>query len=399
MANIYLHELDEFILSIQYNKGKKRANNCDYARICKAKMKLSKQIDRAKENGKGVEAEVIKEWEELGKIQRNMASSDQYDPNYRRLWYCRYADDLLLGLIGPKHEAEQIMRQIINFLKEELHSEISVEKTGIVHAKEEKVIFLGYEIGIESGERVRRMPVKGRHITKRTFRNHLVLRVPKSKVEKFCSKCGYGNLKANSSIYKTKFFHMSDAEIVLAYNAELRGIANYYALADDVKKKLCHLFYIAHCSLYKTLARKYQCSFAAIVRRLDYGSYRAVKTIVKGKPKEYRIFQLKNLDRKYIQYKCLDILPKTVTYQGYTELIERINAERCEYCGKSDGYFEVHHVRKVKESKDGKQKWQKIMVIRNRKTLVLCIECHRLLHRGILPDWRFLNNKAESAVQ
>ena len=36
---------------------------------------------------------------------------DPMDPGYRRLYYCRYADDHLLGFTGPKAEAEQIKGQ------------------------------------------------------------------------------------------------------------------------------------------------------------------------------------------------------------------------------------------------------------------------------------------------
>jgi hypothetical protein len=44
------------------------------------------------------------------------------------------------------------------------------------------------------------------------------------------------------------------------------------------------------------------------------------------------------------------------------------------------------------------------MIARKRKTLVLCVECHDLLHAGKLPDWRFKpdwgfkNDKVESVV-
>jgi hypothetical protein len=31
----------------------------------------------------------------------------------------------------------------------------------------------------------------------------------------------------------------------------------------------------------------------------------------------------------------------------------------------------------------------KVMIARRRKTIVLCVECHRLLHAGKLPDMRF----------
>ena len=53
----------------------------------------------------------------------------------------------------------------------------------------------------------------------------------------------------------------------------------------------------------------------------------------------------------------------------------------------------------VKVSFIGKAKWQKIMMARNRKTMVLCIECHSLLTCGKLPDNRYLlNNSPASAV-
>jgi hypothetical protein len=43
-----------------------------------------------------------------------------HDPNDRRLRYVRYADDFLLGFIGPKSEAEEIKRQLREFLRDEL---------------------------------------------------------------------------------------------------------------------------------------------------------------------------------------------------------------------------------------------------------------------------------------
>jgi hypothetical protein len=71
-----------------------------------------------------------------------------------------------------------------------------------------------------------------------------------------------------------------------------------------------------------------------------------------------------------------------------TEIVQRLNAQRCEYCGTEEGYFEVHHVRKLKDL-DGKEHWQQVMAAMRRKTLVLCHVCHRLLHSGTLPDWRY----------
>ena len=76
-----------------------------------------------------------------------------------------------------------------------------------------------------------------------------------------------------------------------------------------------------------------------------------------------------------------------------------MQAHQCEYCETTEGQFEVHHVKKLKDIKDGKAGWQKHMIARNRKTLVLCVQCHKLLHAGKLGDNRKLKGVVESRVQ
>jgi hypothetical protein len=51
---------------------------------------------------------------------QRLPARDPADPGFRRLRYCRYADDFLLGFIGPKIEAEEIKQAIGAFLREEL---------------------------------------------------------------------------------------------------------------------------------------------------------------------------------------------------------------------------------------------------------------------------------------
>ena len=51
---------------------------------------------------------------------------------------------------------------------------------------------------------------------------------------------------------------LNDAEIILAYNGELRGLANYYALAHNGKRDMGKLAYIWQRSLLKTLAQKHK---------------------------------------------------------------------------------------------------------------------------------------------
>ena len=77
---------------------------------------------------------------------------DPHDPGYRRLRYSRYADDHLLGFIGPKAEAEKIKVQLAGFLRDELKLELSAEKTLITHARTRAARYLGYEIIVQHGD-------------------------------------------------------------------------------------------------------------------------------------------------------------------------------------------------------------------------------------------------------
>ena len=83
---------------------------------------------------------------EARKQRRPLPSMDTRDPGYRRLRYCRYADDHLLGFTGPKAEAEEIKHRLAKFLRDDLKLELSEEKTLITHARTGAARFLGYEI-------------------------------------------------------------------------------------------------------------------------------------------------------------------------------------------------------------------------------------------------------------
>jgi len=66
----------------------------------------------------------------------------------------------------------------------------------------------------------------------------------------------------------------------------------------------------------------------------------------------YETFQLRDLN---ISNSFNEIISK---YLRRTQYTQRLNAKICEYCGAKNEKFEVHH-------------------IRNRKTMILCINCHK----------------------
>jgi len=69
----------------------------------------------------------------------------EIDLNWRKLKYVRYAEDILLGFIGPKSEALNILIEISNFASIFCSMNFSIEKTSVVH-HEKGVVFLGYKI-------------------------------------------------------------------------------------------------------------------------------------------------------------------------------------------------------------------------------------------------------------
>jgi RNA-directed DNA polymerase len=240
------------------------------------------------------------------------------------------------------------------------------------------------------GERIVKTTRWSRRTTVRSIAEKIELSIPQEKLAAFCHNKGYGNYDQYSMIHRSALLNLSDAEIITIYNAEFRGLVHYYLLAASVKKTLGKLQGIWIGSLLKTLARKHQCSVRKMARKLrvSQGEYLLTEKH-KGKARTVRVFRMKDIEKHPLRYPALDTCPNTSRYRAvYSELARRMRAQRCEYCGRKDGYFEVHHVGQLKRIRNGTEKWQKMMNDMRRKTLVLCVECHRLLHDGELPEWR-----------
>ena len=93
----------------------------------------------------------------------------------------------------------------------------------------------------------------------------------------------------------------------------------------------------------------------------------------------------------------LDLKPNTWMYRNRTELGKRLLAHQCEWCGTQQGQIEVHHVRKLGSLK-GKVSWERQMIQRHRKTMILCAECHDELHAGRLSESKKAKGKRESCL-
>ena len=117
-----------------------------------------------------------------------------------------------------------------------------------------------------------------------------------------------------------------------------------------------------------------------------------------GQVKEYQLVSsTKHINKSRVSWE-VDQKPNTMMYRARTELGQRLKANRCEWCETDEGQMEVHHVRKLSDLK-GKTIWEKYMIGRQRKTIVMCRKCHRALHAGNLPPKETTKRKLESRMQ
>ncbi len=388
LSNIYLHELDCYVerLIFEFNRGKRRPENPKHRQLTDLKYQLRKKM---RQNGST--PELVKRLAEAERYQKEIPHGDLFSGGFKRLRYCRYADDAIFGVIGSKQDAKSIKGRVTQFLNKELKLRVAEEKTTITSGKK-GTQFLSYAISTRRTDKTLRMKVKGTHTRRRTVTESISLRVPLEKVIKFNRNNGYGCWETSNPFHRTALINGSDEEIILTYNSEFSGFANYYALAYDVKSKLSKLEYMANYSLFKTLANKHRCKQSTIQKKLKAGKEYIHRFTVSGKPKETKIFRLKHLEKQHANWEKLDKIPNTqVLTSSRSELVRRMEADTCEYCGHVTPDCEVHHVRKLKDlkKKPKLEYWEKVMIYRSRKTLIICRECHDLLHAGKLPDNRY----------
>jgi RNA-directed DNA polymerase len=389
LANVSLHERDLFMKTLkeQFETGKRRRANLAYARYSDKICARRKKWDTLKEKGGGKEdlRALQRHIKTLQRQRRPLPSKDPCDGGYKRLYSLRYADDYVIGIIGPKSDAERVRKEVRHFLEQRLKMTIAEEKSHIRHSKQ-GVIFGGYWAKTYSGNRIVKVKWNNCHTTMKSVSERFQLHIPKNRLQKFCLAKRYGNYQRVEALHTPEWNDLRDAEIILAYNGELRGLTNYYALAHGVKRNMGKLAFIWEQSLFKTLANKHKESMNKGAKRLKTGEGHALVIHGEKKTRIIKLFRMKDLTPPAPNNPGIDIPPNTFALTlSRSELIRRLNTSECEYGGTQHGPFEVHHVRRLKDIAKGKEPWQRLMIARQRKTLILCMQCHQQLHVGTLP--------------
>jgi group II intron reverse transcriptase/maturase len=366
LSNIYLHKLDEYVereLIPQYTRGSRRKANPEYTSI-------RRQIQRARRHGDRAAAR------DLARRMRAVPSGDPMDPGYRRLFYLRYADDHLLGFIGPKAEAEEIKARLAAFLRETLKLDLNADKTLVTHARTSAARFLGYQVTVQHcGTKL-----TGGH---RSANGKIALRIPPEVIT--AKSAPYR--RRGKPWHRPRLQNLRDYDIVRIYGAEYRGIVNYYRLAVNIGW-LALLHWNAETSMLKTLAAKHKSTVSKMAAR-----YKA-KTITadgprtcfqargrrEGKPDLVARFggiPLKR-DRRAV---ITDPAPVPLITPP-KELIHRLRKRQCELCehGATVTVHQVARLAHLGEPGPGQPAWAALMARMRRKTLIVCADCHDHIH-------------------
>jgi len=404
LANIYLHELDKFMHKwiMDHDRGTGRASNPEYERVKTALYRLRKKLASVKDTATEEEVARLEGAIALTKAkQLSIPSMDLMDPHYRRYRYCRYADDFLVGVIGSKRDAEEMMAAVRSHLSS-LKLEVSEEKSGVRHTTE-GTMFLGYEVGTYTPGRTRWVPVlKDGKTIRRAATGQVYLGVPRDKVRKFCQSKWYGDFDTMQSTHRKDMLNSSEVEIVAQYNAEFRGFAQYYALAGNVKTALSKLQYVEQGSLLATLAAKHQTSRVKVIRQIKGpdGEWYGTTFRKEEKPLRAKVWKLKHLAKPNQRDAGIDEPKKGNLARSRTDVVDRLLAKECSNCGVTDRPIEVHHVRKLADHNEKKDFVLFIKAARTRKQIALCTDCHDDLHAGRLQDFRArMKQEVESRVR
>lgn len=391
LSNVYLNEFDYFVQELidKYATRRKGISKVN-PKMSNFSDKLSKLND---EYQKDKSKEILKQIRAL-RVERNEIPTIIRNGN--RIYYTRYADDWVIGLIGNKEIANSIREECKIFLKERLSIELSEEKTHITNITTKEAHFLGIDIrrnkSKESKIVLRR--VKGRLVKSRINQTKIQFGIPVEKIirrlqdkgfiKTYTRKDGRVKLVPNAM---TKWIFLDHRSMIIRYNKVIRGLINYYGFVDNLRAFNAIVNYYIHHSCAKTLARKLNLDTRAKVFK-KFGRYlgtpemkgdNSIEIIHTARHppltpwSERRSYKKKNtkLIEKYvpISYDPFEAIDwKLETQTGYYEL--------CRVCGK-DGDTEMHHVKHLRKDGNKSTGFLELMSKLNRKQIPVCRTCHK----------------------
>lgn len=379
LANIYLHEFDCWADSLQkeLQKGVKRKPNPEWRRLIRKKDYLISKGQATKDS------EVVRQLEHEASLLPTVMVND---PDFCRIYYVRYADDWMIGVVGSKDLAETVKTRAASFLADNLRLELSEDKTLVTHAKTDEASFLGFRLSIGASVKRRMVKTEGKRSTlKRVTGWQPRVDVPTREIVSRLMSSGFCHTVRGKVYFpcsKKSFVALEDHEIVMRFNAVWRGIYNYYCVCNNAYK-LNWVMYILQYSCLMTLSHKHRMRLPKAIRK--YGVFPRVAYKNAGGEVKSATFWRPISWRQGVTapQKPLDI---DVLMAKVGRLTRSRLGSPCAVCGDQSG-VEMHHIRALRKgNKTITNGFNKIMSAINRKQLPVCGSCHNGIHAGRYDD-------------
>lgn len=378
LANVYLSEMDRFIEGYKADfdtPEKRRSLSSEYSkyrsRYRRRKAKLAKSAVGSDEHKAAVR--------EFKQAQKQMLETQCFpasDPNYKRIQYNRYADDFVVGVIGSKADAEEIKRDIKAFLSEELKLTLSDEKTKVTHSSD-MIRYLGYDFTVSRDNSAKR---DKNGVLQRFWYGRVRLYVPQEKwLGKLQQYKAFKIVKDKDGKEHWKPMHRGylmnkpEVDIIRKYNSEIRGLYNFYRLADNVSV-LNDFYHIMHESMLKTFAAKFNSPTKKIRDKYTHDGVFGVDYYNKAGKQRCEFYHEGFTKKSEALHANVDILPEYKKYDQPNSLAARLRAGVCEACGIKTREIHMHHVKRLKDLA-GRTRFELLMMEKRRKSLALCTDC------------------------
>lgn len=374
LANIYLSELDRYLEQYQ-----------EQFTVGAQKRKASKAYERARRIYRTQKAlldqshtkDTVRAFKEA---QQNLLNTLYYTPadrDYQSLHFNRYADDFVVGIIGSRKDAEQVKADIRDFLANTLKLTLSEEKTKITHSSE-LIDYLGYQFTVRRSRNAKR---DENGVLRRMWYGKVALYVPHDKwVQKLKEYQAFKIVTGNDGkerwkpLHRGKLMHKDAIAIISQFNAEIRGLYNFYSMAENVSV-LNNFAFIMKGSFLKTLAAKGNTSCNKIRKKYEQDGVISIPYVTKSGPKRCEFYHDGFTKKATLSSLNADTLPQYVKYSKPNSLAKRLKAGICELCGAETREIHMHHVRRLKDL-TGRDDLELKMMQMRRKSIALCPECY-----------------------
>nr|YP_009710751.1 group II intron reverse transcriptase/maturase [Amanita thiersii]QFZ98699.1 group II intron reverse transcriptase/maturase [Amanita thiersii] len=400
LSNIYLNELDRFMEKLcQEYQGSVLPSN-------RKKNPLANKLLRA-----GLKSEYYR---------MRIPSRIPNETDYRNCKYIRYADDFLIGILGPRSIAIEVRNKVKEFLRDELKIELNMEKTKITHISN-GIEFLGYKFS------------RKQIFIKQSYGGHIVNRkmtIPTLDVnmKRVISRLSEANLCTGDGqpIPAFRFLRLPQSLTNQKVNYILRGLSEWWSIAGNRKAALARVAYIIRYSIAKVYAAKFKLKTVSAVFKIGGNDLSRpigvkAKSIVgadEGDTPQARKKKLVGIlfDRYHKIPKPKSNKIKPTWNPEYLKLLEKEpNVEKfiaaswtsrgkaatnplasmawrletslssqgapCVICGSYDD-VQMHHVRALKDIEKYKNASHRHMIAIQRKQIPFCRTHHLELHKG-----------------